>query len=278
MGSITGTASPLSSSSPPSTEAALTTAIRVAMECNNVGCDMLAVNDASSAMEFFSVALKLLRTISHLRVDPHSHVDLAKLVTQSRDQVRLFMTSVHSRSCENEATWSSGIKFASRAIKMDFVCSPVVARDNSYIHHNSTILLYNMGLACLVHGAPTMLRKALPLFDMAYKLGIDAFSAATRKIATTTSPNYNDDDSNNNHSAGHACNNCILQRICLDSLHFSAQLYDNNSDFDMAERIWMKLRQFIRQLPPNQDPQEQCRRQFWFLKNLLRKPTLAPAA
>jgi hypothetical protein len=65
----------------------------------------------------------------------------------------------------------------------------------------------------------------------------------------------------------------------MDSLHFSAQLYHTNSDFDMAERTLDELRELIGQLPPTQDPQEQCRRHhFWILKDLLQKPTLAPAA
>jgi hypothetical protein len=166
--------------------------------------------------------------------------------------------------------------FASRAIKMNFgSCSSVVAVDSFYIHNSSTTLLYNMGLACLAHGAPTMMYKSLPLFDMAYKLGIDAVSAGTSNITTTTSHYYNNDDSRNNHSY----DTFTLQRICLDSLHYSAQLYHTNSDFDMAELTLMKLRQLIRQLPPTEDAQERCRRHhFWILKDILRKPTLAPAA
>jgi hypothetical protein len=252
-------------------EAEPPTTIHVAMECNNVGCDLLALNDASSAMELFSVALKLLRTITQAQLDPHFHVDHAKLIVQSHDQARLLMTSVHPRSCDyrrhREGSSSSAIKFASRAIKMKFGLCSSVAMDSSYFRDNSTILLYNMGLACLVHGAPPMLSKSLTLFDMAYKLGIDAVSGGTSSITTTTSHTSHDDHI------------CTLQRICLDSLHFSAHLHHTNADFDMSERILIKIRQLIRQLPPTQDPQEQRRRHhFWILKDLLRKPTLAPAA
>jgi hypothetical protein len=54
---------------------------------------------------------------------------LAKVVTQSHDQARLLM-------CDDEATLSSGIMFASRAIKMNFgLCSLVVATVSSCIHN-----------------------------------------------------------------------------------------------------------------------------------------------
>jgi hypothetical protein len=146
--------------------AALRAVIRVAAVCHNVGCDLLAVNDASSAMEFFSVALKLLEEV---RVDPHFNVDLAKLVTQSHDQVRLLMTSVHPRSCDDEATFVLGNHVCSSSHS---VCAVQLLLPTVFIStNNSTILLYNMGLACLAHGAPPTLHKSLSLFDMALQTG-----------------------------------------------------------------------------------------------------------
>jgi hypothetical protein len=260
------------------------------MECNNVACDFLTLNDAGSAMEIFSVALKLMRMISQIRVDPHFHVDLAKKAIQARGRARQLLAMVQklqqrSNDDNNDhqrSTSSSTNKFVAGATKMNFVlCSrpsslaTIVAIDLSFLNKNSTILLYNMGMACLVHGTPPMLSKSLSFFEMAYQLGIGTVTAGTNGCNGTITNRHFFNDHNN-----YGCHDDrVLQRICMDSLHLSAQLYHSNSDFDMAERILIELRELIGQLPPTQDPQEQRRRRlFWILVDLLPKPTLAPAA
>lgn len=261
-----------SSSHAPVALATSLSAINVAMVCNNVGCDLLAINDASSAIETFSLALKLMRTISQVRVDPTKQLDLPAMASQAHRQVQKLVQEVQ-RTKQNDVSntqSSSSNKFSSRCIKMSYVQSPLVLASTPFLNRNSTILLYNMGLACLVHGTPPMLSKSLPLFEMAYKLGIDTASAKSHSF---------ENDSDEREEDNICCSLCVLQRICMDSLHFSAQLYHTNSDFDMAEKILMELRKLIAQLPPTHDPQEQTRRHhFWILKDLLQKPSLAAAA
>jgi hypothetical protein len=231
------------------------TAINVAVECNNVGCDLLARDDAASAIETFSLALQLMRTISQVRVDPHVCVNLVDMASQSHCQIRQVVQSAQKSDALHISPFN---KIAARSIKMNFVRSTETAVSTPFLNKNSTILLYNMGLACLVHGTPPMLSKSLPLFDIAYKLGVDTAAS-----------------SQNDHLDGQS----TLQRICMDSLHFSAQLYHTNSEFEMAEKLLVELRHLISHFPSTHDPQEQARRHhFWLLKDLLQKPSLAPAA
>ncbi|KAG7346234.1 hypothetical protein IV203_005302 [Nitzschia inconspicua] len=244
--------------------APLLSAIDVARECNNLGCDLLVMNNVASAIETFSLAIKLMRNISQACVDSHVHANLAKIASEYHHEARQLVQSAKTTLLGYTES-SCCLKYSSRSIKLDSMRFSSGAIIIPSINRSSTILLYNMGLACLIHGKPPMLNASLPLFDMAYKLGIQAAASSTRSHV------YNLEDDRSNLST--------LQRICMDSLHFSAQLYHTNSDFDMADKILMELRHLVAQLPPTNDPQEQMRRHhFWILKDILQKPTLAPAA
>ncbi|KAL3911551.1 MAG: hypothetical protein SGILL_007237 [Bacillariaceae sp.] len=241
-----------SSSCSSASSAACVTATNVAIEANNIACDLLNIvrpDAAACAIEVFSLSLSLLRKISQSAVSP-DEIDFVKLATEARWKIQGVVQAVSATPTKRASS-----KSASRVIKMSFVNGPFQVT-KEFLNKNSATLLYNMGLACLVAGTTSALSKSVSLFDLAYRLGADSSSIHNALKGDST-----------------------IQRICMDSLNLTAQLHHTRFEFAQAEERLQKLRALISSLPPTENPEEQkTRYHFWILTDLLQRPCMAAAA
>jgi hypothetical protein len=257
--------------------------ISVSIECNNVGFALLNRSDHGDddvlpmALDAFTTALKIMRAVtlttsSRLEEQPENFsADLKSFATQSLYNVQGRAAALlEQQSQEKERLPSPASshhpdleQHESLLIGHPIEISPIPNSDAitlNLVNKKSTILLYNMGLAFLnmstrPFSAPPQQRanmlKSIALFDMAYQLGYDHTIIDDR---------------------------CI-QRICMESLYYSAQLHHCFAEYDHTERILGKIQDTIRSFPPTDDENElSTRQQFLFLLNFLHTPSGAPAA
>lgn len=251
----------LSNTSMNSSSSSCLTAINAAIECNNVGCNLLATmrqDVAATAIEAFFISLRLIRRISQsLLIDSQQlHIEMElgylRLATDAHYEIQRVQQTVPANYRHSSKRSS---KYAGRVIAMSFVNS-LDEVTKTLLNKISTTLLYNIGLACMSNETASSIPKAVSFFDMAYKIGTELSGI---HFAFKGDP--------------------TIQRICMDSLNLAAQIHHFRCEFDKAEERLQTLRLLIASLPPSENPEEQkTRYRFWILTDLLQSPCTAAAA
>jgi hypothetical protein len=228
-------------------------AMNVAIECNNIGVDLLEKGCPSEALEAFRETVKLMNPVSrsfkesqqdHNTVDPPlSESETIKAIERAIRHVQQLRQGAHQRILRGDNSTNNSM-LLTPAMKI-----PRLASVPCSCAKDSAILVYNMGLACFDNGTERSLRKSLCLFDMAYTL------------ASTQSHDRSS------------------QKVCMASLNNSGQIHYSLANYDLSQRYLQNLCNIVLSLPSTDDADDvQERQQFLLNALLLREPCSAGAA
>jgi hypothetical protein len=275
--------------------------INVAIECNNIGYEVLSnkKNDATGlhvALDAFQMALKIMRNATYVtRVQQEQEpskdsssmmmTDLVNFATQSLCTVQE-LVRVHRCNCEQQRQQPPPQRQLSDQHQhvvvaqgeMNFIGNPMEIRPISdtewltlhVVNKKSVILLYNMGLAFLNLSKQRSHQEQVYQHQeqtqtMNMTLMRKSLSLFDMAHQLGCDPNILDDT-------------CV-QHVCMESSYYVAQLHHAQGEYDRTESVLRQLEETILSFPPTDDERElSSRRQFLFLTHFLRKPSGAPAA
>jgi hypothetical protein len=231
----------------------LVEAMSVAIECNNIGVDLLENGCPSEALGVFRETVKLMNPASrsfkesqhdHTTVDPPlSESETMKAIERAIRHTQQLLQSAHQR-IDRGGNPTNDSMLLTPPLKI-----PRLASVPCSCTKNSAIVVYNMGLACFRNGTERSLRKSLCLFDMAYTL------------ASTQSHDRSS------------------LKVCMASLNNSGQIHYSLTNYDLEQRYLQNLSNMVLSNPSTDSVDDiQERQQFLLNALLLREPCSAGAA
>jgi tetratricopeptide (TPR) repeat protein len=232
----------------------LMSAMNVAIECNNLGVNLLEDGCYSAAMETFRVAVKLMNPVSKnfeqkiIVEAPLAETEAIEVIRRAKykmEQTQRTSAQKKRKFCMRAVVPERDSEIFTPPMKLQRLTSKPCSCTKDY-----AILVFNLGLAYYCNGTQRNLRESVCLFDVAYSLA---------------STNYRHDTT--------------LLKVSMASLNNAGQIHHSLANYDLARRSLQCLGNAVRSLPSTDDKESRRERQKFLLNALLfQEPRIAGAA
>lgn len=222
-----------------------------AIECNNMGVELLHTGRLDEALDTFKGAARILYPVSQCfqhPTTPNSAGICSSPLQAAAPQVFLDKTETIERAKAELSIANLSSRGTSRLDENSFVFArPLnverLQEEPTSCTMESAIIVYNMGLAYHLYGTVSCVQKALCLFDMAFSL---AFSVSLDR----RSPKIVMASLNNAGEIHHSLGNYQLSRQYLDSLYsYILSLPSAKDEESLKERHQLLLNAMLLQEP-----------------------------